>query len=138
MPIIDLSRAAFAPEKRYASVGFQMGRVASDDDLNEAERIESEDERQERLDVIGPAGSPDDGFRVGNGRLGPGGQLDFDIAAGTFYLGGLRLWNPALTAYAAQPDWLQQPPSARAAPVNGRVDLAFLESWQQPVTAIED
>jgi Family of unknown function (DUF6519) len=133
----DISRVHFEPLKRYASVRLQQGRVTIEDDFNEAERIALEDARRVALDVIGPAGSPDGGFLPANGILGPTG-LDFEIGAGTFYLGGLRLWNPTVQHYATQNDWLNQPASERLAPVDGRVDLVYLEAWQQPVSAVED
>ena len=134
----DISRAAFDPRKRYAGVHVQQGRVILDEDFNEGERIASEDARRERLDVIGPQGSPDDGFSVLNGRLGPQGDMDFDILAGTLYLGGLRLSNESVEPFAAQGDWLQQPAGERPVPVQGRLDLVYVEAWQQPVCATED
>lgn len=133
----EKSRDAFQPKKRYAAVGMQQGRVMLDDDFNENERMRLEEERRVNLDVIGPAGSPDAGFSVSNGSAANG-ELDFDIAAGTFYLGGLRLWNPAKATYQLQDDWLQQGPLDRVAAPDGRVDLVYIEAWQQPVTATED
>lgn len=133
----EKSRDAFDPTKRYAAVGMQLGRVLVDDDFNEAERIRLEEERRVNLDVIGPVGSPDAGFLVTNGHL-TGGRVDFDIGAGTLYLGGLRLWNPATATFALQGDWLQQAPADRPSLVVGRTDLVYVEAWQQPVTAVED
>lgn len=133
----EKSRDAFEPKKRYAAVGMQLGRVLLDDDFNEAERIRLEEERRVNIDVIGPVGSPDAGFSVQNGSADPSG-VDFEIAAGTLYLGGLRLWNPAPLKYSLQTDWLQQAPSDRPALAPDRVDLVYIEAWQQPVTAVED
>jgi len=133
----EKSRDAFQPTKRYAAVGMQQGRVLLDDDFNEHERIRLEEARRINLDVIGPAGSPDAGFLPSNGAIVSGG-VDFDIAAGTFYLGGLRLWNPATAKFQLQDDWLQQAGPDRPAPTEGRVDLVYLAAWQQPVTAAED
>ncbi|WP_437779046.1 DUF6519 domain-containing protein [Sorangium sp. So ce1097] len=138
MGTVDITRSAFDPRKRYQSVRMQQGRVTLDDDFNEAERIQDEDERRALLDIIGPTGSADDGFRIVNGRLNPLGELTFDILPGTLYLGGLRLWNHAGDAYAEQEDWLQQPASLRAVPTDGQVNLVYLEAWQQAVTAVED
>jgi hypothetical protein len=136
---IDLSRSLFDEKKRYASIRCQQGRVILDDDINEAEHIDDEDQRLTRLDVIGPSGTPDDGFGVANGS-GSGTALDFDILPGTIYVGGLRLTNPDTVRYDQQPDWLNQPASERAAPATGqtRRDLVYLEVWQQSVTAVED
>lgn len=138
MSSADITRIAFDPRKRYASVRMQQGRVLLDDDFNEAERISDEDERRSRIAIIGPAGTSDDGFLVSNGRLNPLGEMTFDIAAGSFYLGGVRLENPSVAGYALQDDWLEQPVSERAVPADGRIDLVYLEAWQQPVTAVED
>lgn len=138
MGTTDLSRAAFDAKKRYTSVRMQQGRVLLDDDFNDAERIQEEDERRALLDIIGPSGSPDDGFRVENGRINSLGGMTFDILAGTLYLGGLRVVNPELEDFAEQPDWLQQPDSERALPADERLDLVYLEVWRQSVTAVED
>lgn len=134
----EKSRDAFQPTKRYAAVGMQQGRVMLDDDFNENERIHLEEERRVNLDVIGPVGSPDGGFVVSNGRKGAKDGVDFDIGAGTLYLGGLRLWNPTKATFQEQDDWVQQGPADRAGPVADQVQLAYVEAWQQPVTAIED
>jgi hypothetical protein len=133
----EKSRDAFDPRKRYAAIGMQQGRVLVDDDVNEGERIRLEDDRRVNLDVIGPVGSPDSGFRIAPQSV-PLGLLEFTIDAGTLYLGGLRLWNPTAVKFSAQPDWLEQTAADRQTPNDGRVDLVYLEAWQQPVTAIED
>src|ERR1051325_9448498 len=132
----EKSRDAFQPTKRYAAVGMQQGRVLLDDDFNENERIRLEEERRVNLDVIGPAGSPDAGFLPSGGTI-IGGKVNFDITTGTFYLGGLRLWNPGAT-FQLQDDWLQQTDADRSLIKGERVDLVYVEAWQQPVTAIED
>jgi hypothetical protein len=134
----EKSRDAFQPAKRYAAVGMQQGRVMLDDDFNENERIRLEEERRVNLDVIGPVGSPDGGFLIANGRKGAKDGCDFDIGAGTLYLGGLRLWNPSVATFQQQDDWLQQAPADRSGPVAGKTQLAYVEAWQQAVTATED
>lgn len=131
----DLTRSAFYPAKRYSSVRMQQGRVLTDDDFNEARRIDEEDQRRTRVHVIGAAGSPDRGFAVATPTAGAGG-VDFVIEAGTFYLGGLRLERPEGETFRLQDDWLQNP--GVLAPGGARVDLAYLEAWQQPVSAVED
>jgi hypothetical protein len=133
----EKSRDAFEPKKRYAGVGMQQGRVLLDDDWNDAERIRLEEERRVNLDVIGWSGTPDAGFSLSNGTITDGG-CDFDIAAGTMYVGGLRLWNPATLKLSLQDDWLQQTAADRPTPQDGVLGLVYLEAWQQPVTAIED
>ncbi|MCF6407768.1 right-handed parallel beta-helix repeat-containing protein [Chitinophaga filiformis] len=145
MATFDISRVAFDPRKHYASVRMQQGRVLTDDDWNENERIENEEKRRSRVDIIGPFGSPDKGFRVENLRITDG-QTDFDIREGTLHLGGLRLEMDAPETYRLQKDWLQQPADINPAPLPAelpaegqeRFDLIYLEAWQQPVSAVED
>lgn len=143
MATTDLSRSAFDPRKHYASVRMQQGRVIVDDDWNENERLENEDRRRTNIDVIGPQGSPDSGFQVQNVRH-TGQGLDFDIAAGTMYLGGLRVTMETKEdtdkpeTFQLQSDYLQKPLSEGSVPESGRIDLAYLEVWQQPVSAVED
>jgi Family of unknown function (DUF6519) len=134
MPNIDITRDATDLRKHYDRVQMQQGRVLTDDDFNEAERLDAEDARRVRVDVIGPAGSPDDGFRlkvVAN---------NLTLTAGTYYVGGVRLELEADEAFNVQRDWLQQPPAEMIAapPAGERYDFIWLEVWQQPVTAVED
>ena len=91
MASIDLSRSAFDPRKRYDSLRMQLGVVLDEDDFNENERIDHEDRRRARVEFVGPAGSPDDGFRIDNPQVDANGDINFDILAGSFYLGGHRL-----------------------------------------------
>ena len=60
----DISRIAFDQRKHYSGVRMQQGRVTTDEDFNAQERIEDEDLRRTRVDIIGPCGSPDQGFRI--------------------------------------------------------------------------
>jgi hypothetical protein len=137
MATTDISRAAFDPRKHYASVRMQQGRVILDDDWNDKERIAAEDQRQGRIDVIGPAGSPDNGFRISKPTL-VNKQINFDIEDGTFYVGGLRLEMEKKQSYRSQTDWLQWPGNQQDGPIGDRVDLVYLEAYQQPVSAVED
>jgi hypothetical protein len=144
MGTFDISRVNFDAKKHYKSVRMQEGRVLIDDDWNENERIDNEDERQSRADIIGPYGSPDDGFRITPPPTGliSGTSIDFTIKAGTLYLGGLRLELDTNETYRLQKDWLQQPDDLDPVPAvvdaTGRYDLVYLEAWQQGVTAVED
>ena len=90
MATIDLSRSATEFRKHFTSVRAQMGRVFTDDDHNDNERLHGEDERRSRVHIIGPAGSPDDGFLIQNPVV-TNGKINFDITPGSFYLGGNRL-----------------------------------------------
>ena len=136
----DRSRSAFdvRKPKHWSSLQAQQGRLLSDDDWNEADAIDKDDLRHVHAHVIGPAGSPDDGFRLSNPRVS-GTAIDFDLLPGTMYVGGLRVTLEQSEAFSLQRDWLQQPASERPALGNAeRIDLAYLEVWQQPVTAVED
>jgi hypothetical protein len=132
----DISRSAFDPHKHYHSVRMQMGRVIVDDDWNENERIVGEDLRRSRVAIIGPAGSSDSGFRVSNVRSGPAGEIDFDLEAGSFYLGGLRLELSENQTFLGQKDLLQG--QGRSTAQAGRVDMVALLGYMQPVCAVED
>jgi hypothetical protein len=134
----DIPRSAYDRKKRYDALGMQQGRVPLADDFNEAEEIASEDERLTRVDVIGPVGSPDEGFRITNARTNTHGELELDIRPGTLYVGGLRVENLTEQRYTQQLDWLQQPANARVTPQSNRTDLAWIAVWQQPVCAVED
>ena len=131
----DFSRSAYYSQKRYSGVRMQQGRVLTDDDFNEQEQINHEDKRLTSRDVIGIAGSPDQGFAV-DMISSDGGNIDFDIAAGTFYIGGTRVALAEKQTFRLQKDWLQIPDYG--APVGERHDMVFLEVWQQIVSAVED
>jgi len=131
----DLSRTTYYPRKRYSGVRMQQGRVLTDDDFNAQEQIHHEDKRLTGRDVIGSAGSPDQGFAIGN-AASKDGSIDFDIAAGTFYIGGNRVALDTPQSFALQTDWLQNP--GVPPPRGERQDMVFLEVWQQNVSAVED
>jgi hypothetical protein len=132
----DISRNAFDPAKHYAGVRMQQGRVIVDDDWNDNERIGNEDRRSARTDIIGPAGTPDNGFRIYDPVIKDN-NINFKIGAGSFYLGGLPL-EMEETEYYTQEDWLAQPDNLDNVPGDTRFDLVYLEAWQQPVSAVED
>lgn len=142
MATIDLSRHATDFRKNYTGVRMQQGRVLTDDDFNEQARLDAEDTRRTRIDVIGPVGSPDDGYLITNPLIDAAtNRPTFTIKAGTFYLGGQRLTLDADEVYHLQKDWLQQGAVAGdrlTIPAGERYDFAYLETWQQPVSAIED
>ncbi len=139
---VDLSRLLTDPRKHYAGVRAQQGRVLTDDDLNESSILAEEELRRTRVVTIGAYGSPDQGFLPKNFAVDPGGNLDFTLSRGELYLGGLRLEMSTEEQFLEQKDWLDFDSTVDAAtpPAAGstRVDLAWIEAWQQPVTAIED
>ncbi len=151
----DISRVVFNPRKHYASVRMQQGRIMTDDDWNESERIENEERRRSRVDIIGAHGSPDQGFRIENlqviaGPVAGTNLIEFDIHPGTYHLGGLRLeMEPpdpsdatSRESFRTQRDWLQQAfADAHVPSLAGdeeRFDFVYLEAWRQAVNAVED
>jgi hypothetical protein len=140
MATVDLSRLSTDFLKRYSGVRMQQGRVLTDDDFNDAAILDEEDMRRTRVDVIGPVGSPDGGF-VPKAPSVIGGKATFLLGAGTLYLGGLCLEQPADEPFHLQKDWLNFDPATDWPDVpvaRSRVDLVWIEAWKQPVSAIED
>ncbi|MDB5020628.1 MAG: hypothetical protein JWQ28_1755, partial [Pedobacter sp.] len=135
----DISRVNTNPKQHYTSVRMQQGRVLTDDDWNERERIEGELDRRALLDIIGPTGSPDKGFKIENVVV-TGTQIDFDVLPGRLYLAGLSFELDAKETYRLQKDYLQLPSASSPSPVfdGEHYDLVYLEAWQQPVCAVED
>ncbi len=126
----DIARITFDPTRQYRSVIAQQGRVTLEADSNESAAIASEALRLETIDVIGPTGTPDDGYKVGSGN-GPGGA---SIGPGVFYLGGWRLELDSSIDLTKQPDWVDMPPSTTA---QGNLVVALLLT-EQSVSATED
>jgi len=141
MGTFDISRINFNAAKHYSSVRMQQGRVLTDDDWNENERIEDEELRRSRVDIIGPYGTPDEGFLIKDPPRIEAGLINFDILPGTIHLGGLRLELESPETYRTQKDWLQQPALLNQTPDfknKVRYDLVYIEAWQQAVSAVED
>ena len=163
----DISRFLFQPQKRYSSVRMQQGRVILDSDWNESERIDDEEARRTRVETICSKGTPNQGFLVGDvteatvtdpageGEFPPSFQTyDFRMAAGSFYLGGLRfeVLPEIEERFLSQTDWLQIDASLSHLPARPsveeltnedgkfkeRYDLVYLRGWEQCVTAVED
>lgn len=148
----DISRHLFRPEHHYTGVRMQQSRPLLDSDVNEGEMLDDEVQRAIAVEVIGPHGSTDDGFKIGPVNVV---AYDFDISPGSYWLGGLRheieaLQGGALTVtyqrLRNQADWLQwnradnsnqlpKPPTKGSPP---RSDLVYLTGWEQSVSAVED
>ena len=84
----DRIRRSYDATRMYRRVVAQQGRVTVEADANEADEIRLDESRAELIDIIGPTGTPDDGFKI---SLPGGGDLDFAIAPGTLYVGGVRV-----------------------------------------------
>jgi hypothetical protein len=130
----DITRDTFDEAQNYRQLVLQQGRVTVDADLNEAQMILREETRKEALDFVGPAGSPDDGFMVG--QPAPGQPFDFSLAAGSLYVGGLRVSLAAPTSYSTQTDWLDKP--ALNVTAGARREAVLLHLIEQEVSAVED
>lgn len=136
----DISRNSFRPEQRYIGLVHQQGRLPLDADENEGADMAEALTGLMVSEAICKRGSPDGGFTVSNVAVA-GGKIDFDIAAGSFYLGGVRFGSDG-ARFSDQPDWLTEADSdlAWTPPAAGktRTDLVWLEGWEQVVTATED
>src|SRR5271170_6894326 len=136
----DRSRISYSPSQQYRSVVMQQGRVTVEADWNEAQLIASEETRLEALDFVGPAGTPDNGYAISLIT----GSFDFDIGAGTMYVGGMRASLPEGLQYSQQQqnDWMDWSNDASwvsvpaAAPTSNEYVYLFLR--EQEVSAVED
>ncbi|HVV50843.1 MAG TPA: DUF6519 domain-containing protein [Polyangia bacterium] len=164
----DISRLLLQPRKHYADVRLQQGRALIDSDLNEGSQLREEDRRQAALDLIGPTGTPDDGFSLGAPLIAGspvppqtdplpvghnlattdvqlGGQtvavIPLTLRAGTMYVGGHRLPLEQPEPFVFQRDFLQLAPP-EPLPVfdsgGGFNQFYYLEAWEQPVSSVED
>jgi hypothetical protein len=152
MPNADISRYLYQPRQHYSGARLQQGRPFLDSDWNEDAEAESDELRAVLLDVVGAAGSPDDGFlpalEVGdvlNSKLVRFGAftqafvLDYTLKSGSMYVGG-ALWeqtDPEPVVF--QREFLQMgAATAPRAAIGDQRQLSYLRGWEQPVTAIED
>lgn len=135
----DRARYSLDDLRPYRNVIPQQGRVTLEADLNEQNELATDAERQALLDVIGPTGTPNDGFLITST-----GSFDFSIGAGDIYLGGVRVQNPADYPYsnqtewvdsASDPDWIA--PNAQAGGGDPN-EIVYLEVFEQDVSAVED
>ena len=124
----DRALISFNRSRDYRSVVTQQGRVTLEADINEQNTIASEALRVETIDIVGPAGTPDDGYKVSVGAEG-----HVWVGPGIMYLGGWRLSLVKSVDVASQPEWLDQPDQLK----EGRQLVALL-AIEQEVSAVED
>lgn len=151
----DISAFLFDPRQAYTSVRLQQGRVITDLDWNENERIDADRRRRLLADLVCGHGSTNQGFApvsatFANAEIGGDAGVqtietyNVTFSSGSFLLGGeLHRWPDAdVETFLAQPDWLQQTGADSDAipsrPTTPRTDLAYLEAFERPVTAAED
>lgn len=134
----DRARISLDLSRRYRGIVKQQGRVTLEADDNEGASILDEAIRAETKDIVGPSGTPDDGYAI----TASGGPFDFAIGAGTMYVGGMRVFRPDATTYRAQTDWADRvgdpewiPPTQSTGKPH---DLVYLFLREQEVGAVED
>jgi hypothetical protein len=152
MPNADISRHLNQPRKHYSGARLQQGRPLLDSDFNEGAEARAGLWRTALVDIVGAAGSQDDGFMPALKardtvasklvRFGAATQafvLDYPLKAGSMYVGGSRWEQAAAEPVIFQRGFLQM--GAATAPRAGlgeQRQLSYLRGWEQPVTAVED
>jgi hypothetical protein len=161
MPI-DTSRNSDDIRQGYKSVLMQQGRVILDRDFNALQETLGATIESDALDIVGPCGTPDDGFAITIPGISSQPDLslwvppapldapaldpfDFLISPGTMYVGGQRAvfpgahpgQRPFTYSYFDQPDWIHpsDPGSPTAVP---QQEFIYLHLFEQEVSAVED
>lgn len=130
----------------------QQGRVILDRDFNALNEALSHTIDADALDVIGPSGTPNDGFAISIPPSSPPSShpLDFLISPGTMYVGGQRVIFPAPAAgqlplsYFNQPDWPEADQSGNTGLFEPELfekqmrEFVYLHLWEHEVSAVED
>jgi hypothetical protein len=129
----DRARISYDKTREYRSVVAQQGRVTLEADVNEEAVIASEALRYETIDIIGPTGTPDNGYLVSVDAAG-----NLTVGPGIMYVGGWRMRFRQPVSVANQPEWIDQPPQAWTQnPKVGLYVIALLVT-EQEVQAVED
>ena len=135
----DRARVSYNPRQQYRSVVMQQGRVTLEADWNESQAIVGEQLRHETLDIIGPAGTPDNGYEIVVTGTVPTPPFDFTVSAGTMYVGGVRLVLDAAVQYSIQSDWLDYSGDPDwIMPSSPTDEYIYLLVREQEVSAVED
>lgn len=133
----DFSRLTFRPDKHFAAVLLQQGRVSLDSDWNEQGAIVLEAIRAVARDLLGPHGGVGNGFRIrpyqdAKGRLVKG---DFLIEAGSYYVDGIRCENLEAVPYRTT---VEQLGCGQESGLEPGSHLVYLDVWERVVTCHED
>ena len=138
----DRARVTYDPSRRYHGVVAQQGRVSLEADWNEAQAIGCEQTETRTLDLVGPAGSPDRGYRIEPVVNDEGSATgDLQVHRGTAYVGGQRVSLSSDILYSSQPDWpdCAGDPLWRASGIPDEpYELVCLMLREQEVSAVED
>ena len=138
----DRARVTYDPSRRYHGVVAQQGRVSLEADWNEAQAISREQSETRSLDLVGPAGSPDRGYRIEPVLTDEGSATgDLRVHRGTAHVGGQRVSLGDDILCSSQPDWqdhagdpLWLDPAIPGQPH----ELVYLMLREQEVSAVED
>lgn len=154
----DITRNSDDLLQGYGPPVMQQGRVILDRDFNALEQTLAGSIEADALDIIGPCGTPDNGFEISIQEASPPAELwhpildeesppasvkDFYVGPGTMYVGGQRTELPAhdsgksaplFYSYFDQPDWLH-PDVPGTQPDDEAISLVLRE---QEVSAVED
>ncbi len=125
----DVARLSFDPARLFRGVVPQQGRVSLEAEANEQRTIDTEEQRAQIIDLVGPVGTPDHGYAVTQ-SAGHG----LTIGAGTMYVGGWRLELERDLDDDEQPDWLDRPRSR----IEVDREHVVLLVQETDVTAVED
>ncbi len=125
-------RAPNAKRRGYTGVLMQQGRLYTDSDWNENSAILTERAEDALTRIIGPSGTPKDapGFQITGAAGG------FRIGAGQYWVGGVRVENPADIAYADQGGMDLEPLSGAVA--DGAEMLIHLTLRKDQVSGLQD
>ena len=140
----DIARVSFDENQHYRSVVMQQGRVTLEADWNEAQQIAGEELRKETLDIVGPSGTPDNGYQISftDPKGLPATPPDFFIEPGTMYAGGVRVQLDAALQYSQQQEWLDHTGDPDWVDLNqvppGGNEFVYLYLREQEVSAVED
>ena len=138
----DLARVTYDPSRHYQGVVAQQGRVSLEADWNEAQAISREQTETRTLDLVGPAASPDHGYRIEPVVTDDGSATgDLWIRRGTAYVGGQRVSLSSDVCYSSQPDWRDyagDPLWLDPAIPDEPHELIYLMLREQEVSAVED
>ncbi|TDN90915.1 DUF6519 domain-containing protein [Microbacterium sp. BK668] len=125
----DVTRLSFDRARAYRGVVLQQGRVSLEAEANEQRTIDTEEQRAQVIDIVGPTGTPDDGYAVSAGT-----GFELTIGPGTMYVGGWRVELDEKVGDYHQPDWLDR---GRGWRETGREHVALVVQ-ETDVTAVED
>ena len=133
----DRARISFDRTREYRSLVAQQGRVTLEADVNEQAVISSEALRLETIDIIGPTGTPDDGYLV---SINASGQIT--VGPGIMYVGGWRMrFHPGRPPSRISQSGISTKPwsgsSSGTKKPAGNAVIALLVS-EQEIQAVED